>query len=215
MKNQRQELEEFIASLTKFPDHIRKNPYEKQTPTEIYAALIDIGKNTDSLINVLKKVGAMPHQGPRTTPRLNWPLGRALLNVHLETHLKRVRRGESSSTLFTVEYPQNVLLELYELREFAKIAADRLKPKKGNSNSRKPDSSMKEMLATNVVRKYFELYGSMPPTTKTGWLANALSDLFEKTNLLPPNGDYWLRRGVAIMTRNGLGAPSAPNPKKK
>lgn len=64
-----------------------------------------------------------------------------------------------------LDYPNQVYYSVLELKEIATHAANEVKPKKGNSSKRNPESIRKEKLANLFVSTYLDCFKKLPPMT--------------------------------------------------
>ncbi len=106
----------------------------------------------------------------------NWPVVQSLSHARLANI---VLRGDPIPEHIPT-YPTELIQEIRELRDAARKAIQLEKPKRGNSALRNPTSARQAGLAKNFVFCFRCCFCYMPPISKSGWVVDLLSLMFQK-----------------------------------
>ena len=87
------------------------------------------------------------------------------VNIYTVPQITHEEPDNSDSDL---DYPNQVFYSILELKEITTCAAQNVKPGKGNSSKRNPESIRKKNLAIDFVRLYLDCFKTLPPLTANG-----------------------------------------------
>ena len=167
---------------------------EKQSFKEQYETLVGILKQTDSLLKLMLGMGF----DKRASMDDNNAHIFALIRFALH-HIKKKKDPECfPSYTISPTYPAELIDSLQEMRDAVALAAEGVKPKRGNSMRRDPDTIRKKMFAHVLVASYDKWFKKIPPINEDGIAHLILVRLLAAANVPGDSFLHPLREAIEI-----------------
>lgn len=178
------------------------------SPKEIHSDLEKIHKALTTALQVLlpMELSHVAGQDLEESP-FNWPLVNELVDARITAEIRRIR-GLPPKDFERPCYPTQLLSDMVELRNAARIAAEKCKPGKGNSERRTARTSLAHDVGKNFVFRFRTRFGHMPPITKVGWVVDLLQEALELAGVHGVDASQVLR-GAVQRDEAGRALPSA------
>lgn len=189
----RQEFKREVVELAQFLKTIWALPYSDSTPALIHASLLKIDKALTVALQTLVPLD-FRHQDKQDIEinAFNWPLAIELSDAHIMLQ----QTGKPTEAGADFLFPSKVVRDMVQLRDAARYASSRVKPKRGNSARRTPRSAQVAQLGKNFVLRFRQRFGCLPPMSATGWVVDLMASAFSVAGIEGVDAADVLRRQV-------------------
>lgn len=198
-------FEQEILGIAAVFSELREDIFD-HTPPKTVAD--DLKALDDALTIALQTINPLQleHQERQdiTATPFNWPVTQALSTARRAMNARHGITEQDPTT-----YPTELIKNLRELRDAARLAYELERPGRGNSARRNSSSARMSDLAKNFVFKFRSRFGYMPPMSKSGRDVELLQRMFEKAGEASNDAAEQLRRAIENDTAGRKLVPSA------